>query len=171
LFLLEAAKKFGLEFSTIENAIKINQEIPKYITNSIKKSLDGLNLEKTILVCGLAYKKDVEDMRDSPGFKLVKEMTENGFDVSVFDPYYKSELLEKYLIENHIQDLKINQKNNLDFSSLKGINCICIVQHHTKNNHRLREIYEKSLVPLIYDCQREIRPKLNSKTSLEFFGA
>ena len=170
-FLLDTAKKFDAEFSTIENALQINFEIPKYICNSIQNKLEKLNLEKSVLVCGLTYKPDVEDMRDSPGFKLLNEFKKRNFKVLAYDPYFKKELLPKYLIENFLEELQFDLKTNLNDDSLANINCICIVQHHTKSKFRLMEIYEKSLVPFIYDCQNHLERKTESKTLLDSLGS
>jgi len=170
-FLLDAAKKFGVKFSTIENALQINFEITKYICNSIQSKLEKLNLEKSVLVCGLTYKPDVEDMRDSPGFKLLNEFKKRNFKVSAFDPYFKKELLPKYLKENFFEELEFELKTNLNDDSLANISCICIVQHHTKSKFRLMEIYEKSFIPFIYDCQNHLEGKIESKTLLDSLGS
>jgi UDP-N-acetyl-D-glucosamine dehydrogenase len=169
-FLLDAAKKAGVKFSTIEKALQINFEIPKYICNSIERSLEKLNCGKSVLVCGLTYKQDVEDMRDSPGFKLLLEFKKKGFKVSAYDPYFKKELLQKYLKENYLESLDYEQKNDLNDNSLSKIDCLCIVQHHTKTKSRLSEIYEKSLVPFIYDCQSKCEKIPGAKTYLDSLG-
>jgi len=170
-FLLDAAKKAGVKFSTIEKALQINFEIPKYICNSIERSLEKLNCGKSVLVSGLTYKPDVEDMRDSPGFKLLLEFKKKGFKVSAYDPYFKKELLQKYLKENYLESLDFEQKNDLNDNSLSKIDCLCIVQHHTKAKFRLNEIYEKSLVPFIYDCQSKFEKIPGAKTYLDSFGS
>jgi nucleotide sugar dehydrogenase len=169
-FLLDAAKKSNVKFSTIENALQINFEIPKYICNSIENRLEKLNLEKSVLVCGLTYKQDVEDMRDSPGFKILNEFKKRNFKVSAYDPYFKDELFQKYLKENFLEDLQFDHRTNLNDDTLANISCICIVQHHTKSKFRIMEIYEKSLVPLIYDCQAHLEKKIESKTVLDSLG-
>ena len=169
-FLLDAAKKNNLKFSTIENALQINFEIPKYICGSVESSIEKLGLQKSVLVCGITYKPDVEDMRDSPGFKLLNEFKKRNFKVSSYDPYFKEELLTKYLNENSLENLDFEIKNDLDDESLKNISCLCIVQHHTKAKFRLMEIYEKSLIPFIYDCQRQFERKTSSKTFLDSLG-
>ena len=64
-FLLESSKKFGLDFQTIKYALKINLEMPSHICNSIENKMKKLNLERSVIVCGLSYKANVEDMRDS----------------------------------------------------------------------------------------------------------
>jgi len=170
-FLLDAAKKAGVKFSTIEKALQINFEIPKYICNSIETSLEKLNFGKSVLVSGLTYKPDVEDMRDSPGFKLLLEFKKKGFKVSAYDPYFKKELLQKYLKENYLESLDFEQKNDLNDNSLSKIDCLCIVQHHTKTKSRLSEIYEKSLVPFIYDCQSKFEKIPGAKTYLDSLGS
>jgi UDP-N-acetyl-D-glucosamine dehydrogenase len=169
-FLLDAAKKYDVKFSTIENALQVNFEIPKYICNSIEKTLEKINLEKSVLVCGLTYKPDVEDMRDSPGFKLLSEFKKRNFKVSAYDPYFKKELLPKYLKENYLEELEFEHKTDLNDDSLMNISCLCIVQHHTKTKFRLMEIYEKSIIPFIYDCQSQLGKKLESKTYLDSLG-
>ena len=170
-FLLDVAKKSGVEFSTIENALQINFEIPKYICKSIERSLEKLNCGKSVLVCGLSYKLDVEDMRDSPGFKLLLEFKKNGFKVSAYDPFFKKELLSKYLKENSLESLDFEQKNDLNDNSLSKIDCLCIVQHHTNTKSRLSEIYEKSLVPFIYDCQSKFEKISGAETYLDSLGS
>ena len=68
LFLLNSSKKYKGDFQTISNALEINQFIPKHIADSIEKTLSEMKLSKSVIVCGLSYKSDIEDMRDSPGF-------------------------------------------------------------------------------------------------------
>jgi len=170
-FLLDTAKKYDLKFSTIENALQINFEIPKYICDSIEKSIEKLGLEKSVLVCGLTYKPDVEDMRDSPGFKLLNEFKKRNFKISSYDPYFKKELLSKYLKENNLESLDFENKNELSDDDIQNISCVCIVQHHTKSKFRLMEIYDNSLVPFIYDCQSQFVKKTSSKTFLDSLGS
>jgi len=170
LFLLDSAKKTGMTFSSIKTAVEINSELPAYIASEIKKTLTHMNLGKKVLVCGLAYKQDIEDMRDSPGFKIAHSLSQKGLDVSAFDPHYKKTLEKKYLIENYMNKLDFKILPSLDEKSISGFDCICIVQHHTKTKHHLEQFYIKSLVPLIYDCQNRVVHNPKSKTTLKGFG-
>ncbi len=169
-FLLESAKKFDAKFTTIENALNVNAQMSYYISNSIDATIKKLNLAKSVLVCGLTYKADVEDMRDSPGFKIINELKTKGFKVFTYDPFFKMELIDMYLKENYMKELNFEQKNNLSDESLHGISCLCIVQHHTQISPRLEEVYEKSLVPFIYDCQGKLKESQKSKTVLDSLG-
>jgi UDP-N-acetyl-D-glucosamine dehydrogenase len=171
IFLLESAKKFDMYFKTIENALQINSFIPKYIADKISETLEENKLEKSVLVCGLTYKPDVEDMRDSSGFKILNELKTKHFRLAAYDPYYRKEIASKYLKENHLPDLFFESTPNLDDDVIKKFSCLCIVQNHTKTRFRLEEIYKKSLVPFIYDCQNKIILDPDSKTILKAFGA
>ena len=95
-------------------------------------------------------------MRDSPSFKIIRELKNKGIEVFGYDPFFKAESTEKYLIENHISELHFTKLNNLDDKTIKEISCMCIVQHHDENKLRIKEIYDKSLIPFIYDCQSKL---------------
>jgi len=169
-FLLESAKKIGTSFETIENALKINSLMPSYICNSIEKSIEKMKLGKNALVCGLSYKANVEDMRDSASFKIINEFKKRNFTVKGYDPFFKSELIEKYAIENNLEKVEFSVLNTLDDENLKNLDCMCLVQHHDQDKNRFQEIYNNSLVPFIYDCQNKISRNLKSKTILNFLG-
>ena len=170
-FLLESAKKFQGNFRTIENALSINTKMPRYISDSIEKSVQKLGFKKSILVCGLSYKTNVEDMRDSASFKIINELTNLGFEVFGYDPFFKEVIIEKYLIENNLKEINFQKVDALDDEILKKISCICIVQHHDISRQKIDEIYRKSKVPMIYDCQNKIIKDPNSKTVLDCLGA
>ena len=169
-FLLESAKKLESKFDTIEHALKINEKMPKYIASAIDRELHIHDLSKTVLVCGLSYKANVEDMRDSPSFKIIRELKNKGIEVFGYDPFFNPNLIEKYLTENHISKLNFTKLDNLNDETVKEISCMCIVQHHGENELRIKEIYEKSLIPLIYDCQSKLLKNTQSNSHLEFLG-
>ncbi|QLH04004.1 hypothetical protein C5F49_00705 [Nitrosopumilus oxyclinae] len=169
-FLLESAKKRNSNFETIEHALKINEYMPKYICNSIENKINAMGLKKIVLVCGLAYKANVEDMRDSPSFKIIQEMKKRGFIVYGHDPFFDSNLSKKYLIENHISELNFKNLKNIDDESIKEISCLCVVQHHDESKTRIKEIYDNSVIPFIYDCQSKLQKNPQSKSQLDFLG-
>jgi len=169
-FLLESAKKNDLKFTIIENAINTNLQMPSYIANSIEKSLNLMKLRKTVIVCGLAYKANVEDMRDSSSFKIINEFKKRNFKVFGYDPFFNIHFLDKYLIENNISETNFEVLKELDNKQLKDVSCLCIVQHHDQMKKRLKEIYDRSLVPFIYDCQSKLATNPASKTVLDFLG-
>ena len=170
-FLLDSAKKFQTNFITIENALAINMKMPKYIASVINNNIEKLDLKKSVLVCGLSYKTNVEDMRDSASFKIINELKIKGYEVYGYDPFFKAESISKYLIENNLKEINFIRLKEMDDESLKNISCICVVQHHDIVKEKLIKIYKESKVSLIYDCQNKIKTIENSKTILKFLGA
>ncbi|MCV0430371.1 nucleotide sugar dehydrogenase [Nitrosopumilus sp.] len=169
-FLLESAKKMNQQFITIENALEINLKMPIYITDKIEQILEQKGLEKSVLVCGLSYKPNIEDMRDSSSFKLIKEMKNRGFEIFGYDPFFNIDYVEKYLEENKITELDFERLNDLDYERIKNISCMCIVQHHLVDKEKIMSIYEKSVLPCIYDCQTKLGKNKQSRTELYYLG-
>jgi UDP-N-acetyl-D-glucosamine dehydrogenase len=166
--LYTSAKKIDFDFSMVKQALIINELIPKYIVNNIKKTLKMRKLIKKVLVIGLAYKSDIEDLRDSPGLKIVSLLRDSSFDVEVFDPFFDKRFLEEELQKHNISNTIVLE--NLDIQKLDKLSCMILVQHHTKLEKIIQNIYDKSLVPVIYDCQSRLKHNSNSSTVLESFG-
>lgn len=89
-YLTWKAREFEKHTRFIELAGEINTDMPKYVVertilalNKHKKALNG----SKILVIGLAYKPDIDDMRESPTFKIFDLLKKNGAVVSYYDPY------------------------------------------------------------------------------------
>ena len=169
-FLLESAEKLGLDFGSISKALQTNTFVPRYIFDSIDRAISESSLKRSVLVCGLAYKPDIEDMRDSPAFKVIGEFAANDYDVYAYDPYFDGDLTEKYLTENSMTEKNFTVLPDLADGLLRDISCICIVQHHAKTRFRLNRIYEESVVKMIYDCQKKILFHPGSKTVLKHLG-
>jgi len=168
-FLLESAKRLNMKFNILENALTVNHYMPKYIADSIEKVISENGLKSSVIVCGLSYKQDIEDMRDSSGFKIITELKKKGMKVTGYDPFYDEVLKERYMIENHLSN-PINTISNLDDDSINEFDCICIVQHHTKIRFDIEKIYSNSKISFIYDCQNKLDFNPESKTILRKLG-
>src|SRR5699024_2035364 len=72
----------------ISNARRINESMPEFIVSQIKKAF---NQPTKIAVFGLAYKGNIDDIRESPAIKIVDSLIEEQFNVSIYDPYVKQE--------------------------------------------------------------------------------
>ncbi len=170
IFLLNSSKKFSYNFETIESAIKINSFMPIYISNTINKIIKNNNFSKSVIVCGLSYKMDMPDMRDSPGFKIVREFKNKGYEVSIHDPFLQEKLLDKYFRENEMEQLNVKILHDLKKESISGIGCLVIVQNHNKTIPEINKIYKKSLVPFIYDCQGKLKKDKKASCLLKGLG-
>ena len=75
-YLASKAREYDFHTKFIELAAEINEGMPYYVTSRI---MDALNTR--VLVLGAAYKKDVEDVRESPSVKLIQLLREKGASV------------------------------------------------------------------------------------------
>ena len=89
-YLTWKAKEFGINTKFIETAGEVNSDMPKWIIsktitalNSIQKSVSASN----ILVLGVAYKKNIDDMRESPSVEIIQRLLYLGAKVSYSDPH------------------------------------------------------------------------------------
>jgi len=89
-YLTWKARQYGMPTRFIELAGEINTVMPHYVVdkvmealNSHKKALNG----SKILVLGLAYKKDIGDIRESPSVELIELLKERGAKVDYNDPF------------------------------------------------------------------------------------
>ncbi|RYE68418.1 MAG: nucleotide sugar dehydrogenase, partial [Rhizobiaceae bacterium] len=75
----------------IELAGEINTAMPRYVVDRLAEALDrmlGKALSRSrVLILGLAYKKNVPDIRESPSLRLMELLLERGADVAYHDPY------------------------------------------------------------------------------------
>lgn len=89
-YLTWKAREFGLNTRFIELAGEINTNMPQYVVN---RTMEALNAHKKsmngskILVIGLAYKPNVDDMRESPTFHILDLLEKHGADVDYYDSY------------------------------------------------------------------------------------
>ena len=89
-YLTWKAREYGLNTRFIELAGEVNTAMPRWV---IGRTMDALNARgrplkgARVLVLGIAYKKDVDDMRESPAVELMRLLQEKGALVDYSDPY------------------------------------------------------------------------------------
>ena len=110
-YLTYKAKEFGINTKFIELAGEINTNMPNIVINKLTYALSefmnkSINKSK-ILIIGMAYKKDVDDMRESPSLDLIPSLVENVKEIKVYDPIAMDEA-SKYIRDvyfaNNIED-------------------------------------------------------------------
>ena len=88
-YLANKAREYDFHTRFIELASDINEQMPYYVASRIMEALNarGKSLnDARVLVLGVAYKKDVDDVRESPSLKLIQLLREKGADLSYHDP-------------------------------------------------------------------------------------
>ncbi|CAD7050814.1 nucleotide sugar dehydrogenase [Pseudorhizobium halotolerans] len=89
-YLTWKAREFGMHTRFIELAGEINKNMPQYVVDRVAEALNGVRKTingSRILLVGIAYKKNVDDMRESPSLELLEMLEARGGEVTYFDPY------------------------------------------------------------------------------------
>jgi len=92
-YLTWKAREYGMHTRFIELAGEINSAMPAYV---VEKTMDALNgagkplKGSKVLVLGIAYKKNVDDMRESPSVELMELLKAKGADVAYSDPFFQT---------------------------------------------------------------------------------
>ena len=89
-YLTWKAREYGFHTTLIENSMVINDGQPEYcveramhILNRHKRAINGAK----ILMLGVSYKNDIDDYRESPAIRVMKELKKVGADVEYYDPW------------------------------------------------------------------------------------
>lgn len=92
-YLTWKAREYGFHTTLIENSMVINDGQPEYcveramhILNRHKKAINGAK----VLMLGVSYKNDIDDYRESPAIRVMKELRKVGADVEYYDPWVPS---------------------------------------------------------------------------------
>ena len=117
----------------IKLAGEINTQMPKHVTDLInvslnrnQKAINGSN----ILIIGVAYKKDINDYRESPALDIIQLLKEAGANVSFYDPY---------VTKVDFGGLMMKSIKNLTKPKIKKFDISVIVTDHSNINYKLIE--------------------------------
>jgi UDP-N-acetyl-D-glucosamine dehydrogenase len=89
-YLTWKAREYGITTRFIELSGEINTSMPRYVVGRVMEALNahGKSLKGSrVLVLGAAYKKDVDDLRESPSLELIRLLQKQGAEVAYNDPY------------------------------------------------------------------------------------
>lgn len=111
LYFLWKMKKNGIKLPLIKKASQIVENTPKNITKTIMKIIKEKNIKKAkVLLIGITYKKNVNDLRESPSLEIYKLLFKKNIKVSFFDSYVKKVQIKKHLFISE----KLNNIKNYD---------------------------------------------------------
>ncbi|MDP9173295.1 MAG: nucleotide sugar dehydrogenase [Planctomycetota bacterium] len=126
-YLTWKAREVGMPTRFIELAGEINHAMPDYVVqrttlalNDRGKAVKGAK----ILILGLAYKPDVDDVRESPSFELIEKLSRLGAHMQYNDPHVPA----THKMRNY--DLRMHSVS-LSETSLHGYDCVIISTHHS----------------------------------------
>lgn len=123
-YLANKARELDFHTRFIELAAEINEHMPYHVVSRILELLSargkGLNRAK-ILILGVAYKKDVEDTRESPSLKIIQLLREKGAQVSYNDPYVP----QIRVPAGDMKSMKLSKER------LASMDCVVIATNHS----------------------------------------
>ncbi|MEQ1557916.1 MAG: nucleotide sugar dehydrogenase [Methyloglobulus sp.] len=141
-YLTWKAREYGVHTRFIELAGEVNSSMPDYVIakvgaalNSLKKSVNG----SRILVLGISYKKNVDDMRESPSVALMEKLRDLGAEVSYSDPHVP--VFPK--MREHKFDLSTVP---LDYDTITSYDCVLLATDHDRFDYGLIKKAAKLIV-------------------------
>jgi len=149
-YLTWKAREYDFSTRFIELAGEINTNMPYFVVQRVtqalgrqEKALKGAK----ILLLGLAYKKDVDDPRESPALKIMELLKDEGAEVSYNDPY-----IPQCRGGRHYPDLIMTSMPLTD-QVLKGADCVLLVTDHSAYDYA----WIASQAPLIVDTRNAFK--------------
>jgi UDP-N-acetyl-D-glucosamine dehydrogenase len=126
------AREYDFATRFIELAGEINTSMPYHVVEAVaaalneqKKSLKG----SKVLLLGMAYKKDVDDLRESPSLKLLELLTDRGAALDYNDPYFPA------LFKMRHYDFSNMRSVNLTPENLASYDCVLIATDHSSYDY------------------------------------
>jgi len=110
MYLSWKAKFHGQELRFIELARQVNSSMPQFVVEKVAQILNekGKSIKKSkIMMLGVAYKKNIDDVRESPAFEIIETLSEKGANISYHDPYVP----QVFMDEKKITSKSLTQKN------------------------------------------------------------
>ena len=124
------AQEFDFRTRFIELAGEINTNMPYHVLASIggalnrrKKSVNGAR----VLILGVAYKRDIDDLRESPALTIIELLQHEGAEVSYHDPYFP------FIGKGRKYDL---QMKRTELDKLAHYDCVVIVTDHSDYDYK-----------------------------------
>jgi len=150
------ARQHGFDSRFISLAEEVNSRMPEHVVQLVA---DGLNDESkamkgsSILLLGVAYKKDVDDVRESPALSIIDRLRAKGANVSYHDPFVAEMRFDDAHTEANGEPL---DSVELSDERLRTADCVIIVTDHTDVDYRR----VCSLAALIVDTRNALNGEL-----------
>jgi len=137
------AKQSGFDARFIELAGQVNGHMPEYVVSKVADALNdrrqALNGSR-VLVLGVAYKRDIDDVRESPALDVMKLLYEKGAEVAYSDPYVPTLAAASWHGPEALESLPI------DARVLDAFDCVVITTDHTAFDYQVIHDHSRSIV-------------------------
>jgi UDP-N-acetyl-D-glucosamine dehydrogenase len=126
------AREYDFATRFIELAGEINTAMPYHVVDALVAALNAHEKSvkgSKILVLGVAYKKDVDDLRESPSLKLLELLTARGAKLDYNDPYFPALHKMRHYDFSHMKSVELTPQN------LAAYDCVLIATDHTQYDY------------------------------------
>lgn len=150
------ARQHGFDSRFIGLAEEVNSRMPEHVVQLIS---DGLNDERkavkgsSVLLLGVAYKRDVDDVRESPALSIIDRLRAKGANVRYHDPFVKEVSFDDAHIEGSGEPLS---SMPLTDEELSGADCVVIVTDHSEIDYKR----VCAIAPLIVDTRNALNGEM-----------
>ncbi len=141
-YLTWKAREYGVNTRFIELAGEINRAMPEWVVSKVVEALNsrGRALKGSrVLVLGIAYKRNVDDMRESPSVEIMELLRAKGAEIAYSDPHIP--VFPK--MREHSFDLK---SVPLTAASIAGYDCVLIATDHKAFDYEAIQRHAKLIV-------------------------
>lgn len=153
-YLTWKAREFGVVTRFIELAGEINTSMPSYVIDSTMRALNHYSMSmkgSKILIVGLAYKADIDDMRESPSLRLIELFEAEGATVGYYDPHIP-------IIPETREHLHLSGRKSITLDQAKTFDVAVISTKHADVNHA----YFAKECKLVVDTRNALDGKLEN---------
>ncbi len=141
-YLTWKAKEYGVNTRFIELAGEVNSAMPEYVVNKVAEALNSQGKAmrgSKVLMLGIAYKPNVDDMRESPSVEIMEQLRKRGAEVSYSDPWVPGfPKMRKYKFD--LTSVELTSE------SIQEYDCIVIGTNHEVFDYQLIADNAKTLV-------------------------
>src|SRR5438094_6291382 len=155
------ARQHGFDSRFIGMAEEVNSRMPEHVVQLVA---DGLNDERKalngsqVLLLGVAYKKDIDDVRESPALSIIDRLRAKGADVRYHDPFVKQVRFDDAHTEGSGEPL---QSLPLTDEELRTADCVLIVTNHSQIDYGR----VTALAALVVDTRNALNGDLRRSSS------
>ncbi|MBA4062831.1 MAG: nucleotide sugar dehydrogenase [Isosphaera sp.] len=142
-YLTWVARQYGFNTRFIELAGEVNTAMPAFVVSKVADALNDAGKPvrgSKVLILGMAYKKDVDDPRESPGFELMDLLLRKGAAVSYNDPHIPELPRMRHWPHLHMASTPLTAEN------LAAQDCVLIATDHTAYDYRFVAAHSRLVV-------------------------
>ena len=130
-FLIETAEKYGGYARLISDSREINNEMPKHVIDLLMNCKENIN---TVGILGIAYKGNVEDIRETPSKKLIELLLEKDFNVVAHDPIVKNEIIESFNVKS------------VSYEKVLDCDCVILMTDHDLYKNLMPDMFKNKFI-------------------------